>query len=120
MNEKLNQAKNENDQRVLNYYLYGKQPDSLYGAFQLLTGDEKDSGEESIEPVIRYLSLLSIQDTLQRVENSNKALFKNVCKAVERIESSNILSLTDGASPEYNQQFFVWFKQEFLSNAQLN
>lgn len=120
LNEKLNQAKNENDQRVLNYYLYGKQPDSLYGAFQLLTGDEKDSGEESIEPVIRYLSLLSIQDTLQRVENSNKALFKNVCKAVERIESSNILSLTDGASPEYNQQFFVWFKQEFLSNAQLN
>lgn len=121
LNEKLIQAKNEDDQRVLDYYIYGKQSDSLYGVFQLIAGkkdEESESNREQIEPVIYYLTLLSIQDTLQRVGSDNGELLDNVCTAINELEGSDALTLTDDTNPEYRQQFFDWFKREFFNSAQ--
>ncbi|EMW7170434.1 hypothetical protein AAFM81_001229 [Vibrio fluvialis] len=116
LNQTLHQAREEGDQRTLDYYLLGKQPDSLHGALQLLT--VKTEPDKAIAPVIRYLSLLSIQDTLQRVELVDNELSNLVSTAIYDLEDSNTLQLTDGCDdPSYNRKFFAWFKREFLTSA---
>lgn len=115
LNQTLRQACEDGDQRTLDYYLLGKQPDSLHGALQLLT--VKTEPCKAIAPVIRYLSLLSIQDTLQRVEPVDNELSNLVSTAIYDLEDSNTLQLTDCCDdPSYNRKFFAWFKQEFLSS----
>ncbi len=115
LNKTLRQACQEGDQRTLDYYLIGKQPDSLHGALQLLT--VKAEPGKAIDPVIRYLSLLSIQDTLQRVELVDNELSDLVSTAIYDLEDSNTLQLTDGCDdPSYNRKFYAWFKREFLTS----
>lgn len=115
LNKTLRQACQEGDQRTLDYYLIGKQPDSLHGALQLLT--EKAEPGKAIDPVIRYLSLISIQDTLQRVELVDNELSDLVSTAIYDLEDSNTLQLTDGCDdPSYNRKFYAWFKREFLTS----
>ncbi|WP_038888412.1 hypothetical protein [Vibrio campbellii] len=115
LNQTLCQAREDGDQRTLDYYLLGKQPDSLHGALQLLT--VKTEPGKAIAPVIRYLSLISIQDTLQRVEPVDNELSNLVSTAIYDLEESNTLQLTDCCDdPSYNRKFFAWFKREFLSS----
>lgn len=115
LNQTLCQAREDGDQLTLDYYLLGKQPDSLHGALQLLT--VKTEPGKAIAPVIRYLSLISIQDTLQRVEPVDNELSNLVSTAIYDLEDSNTLQLTDCCDdPSYNRKFFAWFKREFLSS----
>jgi hypothetical protein len=110
LNRSLLKAQLDGDQRTLDYYFIGKQPDSLYGAFQLLTNEKS----AELTPVLRYLSLLSIQDTLQRIGNDNSELIIKVERSISAIEAGNQLQLTENNDPDFNQRFLVWFKQEFL------
>ena len=110
LNQSLLKAQLDGDQRTLDYYFLGKQPDSLYGAFQLLTNEKS----AELTPVLRYLSLLSIQDTLQRIGNDNSELIIKVERSISDIEGGNQLQLTDSNDPDFNQRFLAWFKQEFF------
>lgn len=118
LNMTLSQARQENDQRTLDYYLLGKQPDSLRGALHLLTTEQEHS--QDIAPVIRYLSLVSIQGTLEQLGEFGGDLATLVRVEISQLEKSNQLQLTDGKDdPAYNAKFFTWFKREFLNSAQL-
>lgn len=119
LNDKLKQAQEAEDQRTLDYYLIGKQPDSLYGVFMVITGQKSVETQQSndlVEPVVRYLVMLSIQDVLQRQSHSHSDLFVNVKAAIDALESSGNLVLSDENEPEYNQQFYRWFKDEFFTS----
>jgi len=118
LNMTLCQARIEDDQRTLDYYLLGKQPDSLHGALHLLSLEEEKSKE--IDPVIRYLSLVSILGTLELLEECSSDLANLVRVQISQIETSNQLRLTDGQDdPTYDAKFFSWFKREFLKSNQV-
>ncbi|WP_299792331.1 phospholipase D-like domain-containing protein [uncultured Shewanella sp.] len=119
LNDKLKQAQVAGDQRTLDYYLLGKQPDSLYGVFMVITGQkgvETQQSNDLVEPVVRYLVMLSIQDVLQRQAHCHSGLFVKVKAAIHALENSGDLVLGDESGPEYNQQFYRWFKDEFFTS----
>lgn len=120
LNRKLSQAKNDQDERTIEYYLLGKQTDSLYGVFNAVTSSLEDSLEKVvvlIDPVIRYLTLLSIQDSLQRFEIKNGELFDKLLNAISDLESGGELVVTDNNDTELHNRFLAWFKEEFFSTA---
>lgn len=118
LNMTLCQARREDDQRTLDYYLLGKQPDSLHGALHLLSFEVEKSKE--IDPVIRYLSLVSILGTLELLEECSSDLANLVRVQISQIEASNQLRLTgEHDDPNYDAKFFSWFKREFLKSTQV-
>ena len=119
LNMTLSQASQQGDQRTLDYYLIGKQPDSLHGALDLLSVD--NTFNHAVDPVIGYLSLVSIQDTLQRLKEQGSVLSDSVSDVIHQLEESNLLRLSDGHDdPTYNKKFFKWFKREFLASSDVD
>jgi hypothetical protein len=122
LNCKLSQAKNDKDERTIEYYLLGKQTDSLYGVFNAVTsslGDSLEKGVVLIDPVIRYLTLLSIQDSLQRFEINDGELFDKLLNAISDLESGGELVVTDNNDTELHNRFLAWFKEEFFSTTDI-
>jgi len=116
LNDRLTLAKEEGQQRTLDYYLNGKQADSLYGLFLALCPiDDKTNSQEQIEPTARYLTLLSIKDTLMKISNDNQTLKGSVDTAINDLESKGELKLSEDNDPKYHLQFIEWFKAEFFA-----
>jgi len=118
LNRKLLQAKNDKDERTIDYYLLGKQADSLYGVLNAVTSSPMEDSKKEIvliEPVIRYLTLLSIQDSIQRFGTTNGELFEKLSTAISELESGGELVVTDNNDTELHNRFLAWFKYEFFS-----
>jgi hypothetical protein len=118
LNRKLLQAKNDKDERTIDYYLLGKQVDSLYGVLNAVTSSPMEDSKKEIvliEPVIRYLTLLSIHDSIQRFGTTNGELFEKLSTAISELESGGELVVTDNNDTELHNRFLAWFKEEFFS-----
>ena len=100
--EKFDKTKN---QKQLDYYLLGRQPDSLWGLLQALK-QPKDTSEFNI---VHYLSLLSLSELLEQYKlSSTDSLQHEVEAEITKIEDSTPFK----AIPN-SKEFLAWIRRKF-------
>lgn len=98
------------DPQTLAYYLKGQQPDSIRKLLEATVESNADKARPSL--IVRYLTLLSIIDLLNRfIEHTDPSTLHDAEKALSVLEHSELLPQLDDADGE---RFLSWFKTKFF------
>ncbi len=112
LSAQLAKAKEEGDQQTLAYYLEGQQPDSLRKVMASISQTPQQDKEASL--IVRYLTLLSIEDLLQRYSDhdgrTEKPLLPEVQTLLSAIEEKELLPKLDAKD---GQRYLQWIKAKF-------
>jgi hypothetical protein len=105
LRQKLEEAHAARQWGEVDYYLDGQQHDSLAGLAKALgaSGESKD-----VSPVVRYLTLLSMDEILVRWRPEGSALAHEVKALIAATESSEAFD----ALPN-KEKFLQWIKEKF-------
>ena len=108
--ESLGKAEEAGDLQTLAYYLKGHQPDSLRKLLETIA--DSDSTRKAPSLIVRYLTLLSVEDLLKRFnKHADANLLNDAEKALSSLEQKELLTQLDGAKGEH---FLRWFKAKFF------
>lgn len=108
--DRLGKAERAGDLQTLAYYLKGHQPDSLRKLLETIAGS--DSNRKAPSLIVRYLTLLSTADLLNRFnKHADATLLNDAEKALSSLEQKELLTQLDGAKGEH---FLRWFKAKFF------
>lgn len=108
---KLGQAKSEDRTDVLAYYLDGQQPDSLRGLTNSLGATENDS---QVSLIVRYLTLLSMDEILTIYPPKSDDLKREVMKLIGEAEQNEEFNALPNKS-----EFLDWIKEKFTMSVSL-
>lgn len=112
LGQRLERAGKDGDQRTLDYFLRGAQPDSLAG---LLAALQPRQAETSPGLIVRYLTLLGIEELLLRhAEQTSSVLLSEVQQNLTTLEQ-NELSACLQAEGMDAERFIVWYRRQFLA-----
>jgi hypothetical protein len=89
----------------LDYYLDGKQHDSLSGFVKALHGNDGTTG---VSPIVRYLTLLSMDEILRLWQREDTELAREVQNLITATEDSEVFNVLPNKT-----EFLKWIKEKF-------
>jgi hypothetical protein len=105
LRKKLREARETSNDALLAYYLDTDQPDSLRGLLRSLGASDGASGPSAI---VRYLTLLSMDEIVSAYPSADSELLHEVHTMIEQTERSAEFA----ALPE-RDKFLGWIKEKF-------
>jgi hypothetical protein len=107
----LSKRLESSDPRTIDYFLKGCQPDSLSSVLESI----KLKPDQTPQPlVVRYLTLLSINELVQRyVAYANATLLEDVQGAIKKLEKEELLLALQIPN---KTAFLNWYKAKFLQS----
>lgn len=112
LKRRLFEARENDNEAVVNYYLSGVGMDSMPTLIERIT-----SSDSSVNRVTAYLLLLCAQEIYQDTVFIQyplvEKLLNDVCKAIKDIKSADAIKLENN-SPSDRRKFFNWFEGQFF------
>lgn len=111
LGQRLEKAWQGGDERTLDYFLRGGQPDSLAG---LLTTVQAQQGAAAPGLIVRYLTLLGIEELLLRhAEQAAPGLLPEVQHSLVTLERNELTPCLQAEGMDAGR-FIVWYRHQFL------
>lgn len=112
LGQRLERARLCGDERTLDYFLRGAQPDSLAG---LLAAVQPQQGATIPGLIVRYLTLLGIEELLLRhAEQAAPWLLSDVQRSLAKLERNELTPCLQDEGVDAGR-FIVWYRHQFLA-----
>lgn len=111
LGQRLEKARQGGDERTLDYFLKGAQPDSLAG---LLTTVQTQQEGAAPGLIVRYLTLLGIEELLLRhAKHAAPGLLPEVQQSLATLERQELIPCLQAEGVDTGR-FIDWYRREFL------